>query len=146
MWQIWCLFNYNIKAAINQCEALYIINSAGIAYHQNVVLYIINGETVAYHQADSFLIHTFGVMRYKCDLSHLMIYTLTRDDMPSLSAWINTKKERRLLFVLFCVGIALFSRAASSQVFSALMSLTSVFGMGTGGPSPPMTPTIYIIH
>ena len=72
-----------------------------IVYHQNVVLYIINGETVAYHQADSFLIHTFGVMRYKCDLSHLMIYTLTRGDMPSLSAWINTKKERREIFVLF---------------------------------------------
>ena len=32
---------YNIKAAENQCGALYIINSAGIAYHQNEVLYII---------------------------------------------------------------------------------------------------------
>ena len=83
-------------------------------------------------------------MRYKCDLSHLMIYTLTRGDIPSLSAWINTKKERRFLFVLFCVGIALFSRAASSQVFSALMSLTSVFGMGTGGPSPPLAPTFLL--
>ena len=30
----------------------------------------------------------------------------------------------------------LFSQAASSQVSSALASLTSVFGMGTGGPSP----------
>ena len=30
-----------------------------------------------------------GVMRYKCDLSHLMIYTLLRDDIPSLSAWIK---------------------------------------------------------
>ena len=38
-------------------------------------------------------------MRYKCDLSHLMIYTLSRDDMPSLSAWI--KKERSNCFVLF---------------------------------------------
>ena len=44
----------------------------------------------------------------------------------------------------FCVGTALFSRAASSQVFSALMSLTSVFGMGTGGPSPPMAPTFLL--
>ena len=32
------------------------------------------------------------------------------------------------------VGIDLFSRAVASQVFSALMSLTSVFGMGTGEP------------
>ena len=32
---------YNIKVEKNQCEALYIINSAGIAYHQNEVLYII---------------------------------------------------------------------------------------------------------
>ena len=40
------------------------------------------------------------------------------------------------------VGIELFSRAASSQVFSPLQSLTSVFGMGTGGPSAFVTPTI----
>ena len=33
------------------------------------------------------------------------------------------------------VGDDLFSRAASSQVSSAQVSLTSVFGMGTGGPS-----------
>ena len=41
----------------------------------------------------------------------------------------------------FCVGIDLFSRAVSSQVSSALQSLTSVFGMGTGGPSALKTPT-----
>ena len=33
-----------------------------------------------------------------------------------------------------CVGYDLFFRAVASQVFSALQSLTSVFGMGTGGP------------
>ena len=55
-------------------------------------------------------------------------------------------KQKSALFrerIFVCVGIALFSRAASSQVFSALMSLTSVFGMGTGGPSPPLAPTSY---
>ncbi len=52
----------------------------------------------------------------------------------------------KYIFHFSCVGAALFSRAASSQVFSALMSLTSVFGMGTGGPSPPLAPTRYIIH
>ena len=40
------------------------------------------------------------------------------------------------------VGIDLFSRAASSQVSSAQMSLTSVFGMGTGGPSSLKIPTM----
>ena len=39
------------------------------------------------------------------------------------------------------VGIFLSSRAVASQVFSALMSLTSVFGMGTGGPSSLLIPT-----
>ena len=34
-----------------------------------------------------------------------------------------------------CVGEHLSSRAVTSQVFSARTSLTSVFGMGTGGPS-----------
>ena len=42
----------------------------------------------------------------------------------------------------FGVGIDLFFRAASSQVSSAQMSLTSVFGMGTGGPSSLKIPTI----
>ena len=42
------------------------------------------------------------------------------------------------------VGVFLFSQAASSQLSSALLSLTSVFGMGTGGPSASSTPTIYL--
>ena len=40
----------------------------------------------------------------------------------------------------------LSSRAVSSQVFSAKLSLTSVFGMGTGGPSVQSTPTIQGLH
>ena len=40
------------------------------------------------------------------------------------------------------VGIELSSRAASRKVFSPLQSLTSVFGMGTGGPSALKTLTI----
>ena len=36
----------------------------------------------------------------------------------------------------------LSSRAVTRKVLSAQMSLTSVFGMGTGGPSPQSTPTL----
>ena len=36
-----------------------------------------------------------------------------------------------------------FSQSVTRQVSSAQMSLTSVFGMGTGGPSSQSTPTIY---
>ena len=43
-----------------------------------------------------------------------------------------------------CVGISLSFRAVTSQVFSAPLSLTSVFGMGTGGPSASSTPTILL--
>ena len=39
----------------------------------------------------------------------------------------------------------LSSRAVTRQVLSAYMSLTSVFGMGTGGPSCQSTPTIYLL-
>ena len=39
------------------------------------------------------------------------------------------------------VGDYLFSRAVSSELSSAQVSLTSVFGMGTGGTSPSLTPT-----
>ena len=45
---------------------------------------------------------------------------------------------------MLCVGISLSSRAVTSQVFSAPLSLTSVFGMGTGGPSASSTPTILL--
>ena len=43
------------------------------------------------------------------------------------------------------VGISLFSRGATTQVFSAPLSLTSVFGMGTGVPSTSAIPTILAI-
>ena len=36
--------------------------------------------------------------------------------------------------------------SVARQVSSALVSLTSVFGMGTGGPSPLETPTISETH
>ena len=39
------------------------------------------------------------------------------------------------------VSIELSSRTVSRKVFSPLQSLTSVFGMGTGGPSAFMTLT-----
>ena len=42
----------------------------------------------------------------------------------------------------FDVGISLSFQAVTSQVFSAPLSLTSVFGMGTGGPSASLTPTV----
>ena len=43
---------------------------------------------------------------------------------------------------LIYVGVDLFFQPVARQVSSALVSLTSVFGMGTGGPSPLKTPTV----
>ena len=43
---------------------------------------------------------------------------------------------------LRCVGIDLSSRTVAREVLSAQQSLTSVFGMGTGGPFALKTPTI----
>ena len=40
------------------------------------------------------------------------------------------------------VGDELSSRLVSKQVFSPLQSLTSVFGMGTGGPFALKSPTV----
>ena len=51
-------------------------------------------------------------------------------------------KKTAACAAVFRVGIDLSSRSVSRQVLSALVSLTSVFGMGTGGPSPLKTPTI----
>ena len=62
--------------------------------------------------------------------------------LPCLSFIYETGKQN----VYFCfpvmgVGFDLFSRLVAKQVFSALQSLTSVFGMGTGGPSALEKPT-----
>ena len=52
-------------------------------------------------------------------------------------------KEKQIALLFFLRdGIFLFSQAVSSQVSSTLMSLTTVFGMGTGGSSSPLTPSI----
>ena len=45
------------------------------------------------------------------------------------------KQNVYFCFPVMGVGFDLFSRLVAKQVFSALQSLTSVFGMGTGGPS-----------
>ena len=47
----------------------------------------------------------------------------------------------RKVFPFLGVSIELSSRAVARKVFSPLQSLTSVFGMGTGGPSAFVTPT-----
>ena len=56
----------------------------------------------------------------------------------------KTKKNHKHGSFLFGCSNNLFSRAVSSKVFSALVSLTSVFGMRTGGTSPLTSPQWYI--
>ena len=54
--------------------------------------------------------------------------------------------ELRAGFILpfsLYVSIELSSRTVSRKVFSPLQSLTSVFGMGTGGPSAFVTLTFF---
>ena len=54
----------------------------------------------------------------------------------------NIGKRSFCSAILMESGGDLLSRAVSSQVSSALKSLTSVFGMGTGGTSSPLPPEI----
>ena len=55
---------------------------------------------------------------------------------------LKVKQGKLIQFPLNYVGNDLSSRLVSKQVFSALQSLTSVFGMGTGGPSAIETLTV----
>ena len=48
----------------------------------------------------------------------------------------------KLLLDCFCVGNELSSRSVARQVFLPQQSLTSVFEMGTGGPSAVKSLTI----
>ena len=53
---------------------------------------------------------------------------------------LHTKKHQLFSWCLLCWHY-LSSRQVTLQVLSARMSLTSVFGMGTGGPSSQSIPT-----
>ena len=59
-----------------------------------------------------------------------------------LDVYKRQNKLCSLVCLFYCVGTDLFFQDVAIQVFSALVSLTSVFGMGTGGPSPSLAPTI----
>ena len=64
-----------------------------------------------------------------------------------LNCFADTGNDERLdLNLTSRVGVYLSSRTVSGQVFSARQSLTSVFGMGTGGPSAYFTPTSSHLH
>ena len=54
---------------------------------------------------------------------------------PTCYSYMKQENKERPLFSCTGVGFDLSSQLVSKQVFSALQSLTSVFGMGTGGPS-----------
>ena len=58
-----------------------------------------------------------------------------------LSPYFRLWESRSLCSPFVYVSIGLSSRTASREVFSPLQSLTSVFGMGTGGPSAFVTLT-----
>ena len=63
-----------------------------------------------------------------------------------LQCFTEWKEKRGLMTSFPCVSIDLSSRAASSQVLWAQTSLTSVFGMGTGGPSLLKTLTMNFVQ
>ena len=66
---------------------------------------------------------------------HAIFDFLKHKRIPLILPVPITKKTDSKLSVLLCWHYLSF-RPVSRQVFSAEASLTSVFGMGTGGPSP----------
>ena len=78
----------------------------------------------------------------------------SRADRPAINSVLShpyfaQKKNRIERFFLICSGSYLLSRAVSHQVSSALQSLTTVFGMGTGVTSvlsPPDKLTMQILN
>ena len=78
-------------------------------------------------------------------LIHFSVFRIHSFPCPAPTA--NTPARRKKSSDL-SIGAScwryLSSRAVTRKVLSAQMSLTSVFGMGTGVPSPQSTPTIYL--
>ena len=80
-----------------------------------------------------------NIVMYRSEINK----NLLKDDKGYPFKGKKYKKTATLLGDCFDVGTFLLSQAVASQVSSALMSLTSVFGMGTGGPSSSSTPTLF---
>ena len=76
-------------------------------------------------------------------LAYYFAFCILHFAFPVRAFSIFSVKEKRFLFSPHRVGIELSSRTVSRKVFSPLQSLTSVFGMGTGGPSAFVTPTSF---
>ena len=79
-----------------------------------------------------------GASARQVSWAEVSLTDLSRDGRPSRSIFINQMqaKEKTPCWVPSLCWRYLFFRAVSSQVSWAEASLTSVFGMGTGGPSP----------
>ena len=74
------------------------------------------------------------------------VFTKRRKKFDRVDKWDNRTKKRLPYWVaVSSVGVFLSSRAVTSQVLSTSTSLTSVFGMGTGGPSLSSTPTVFCL-
>ena len=80
----------------------------------------------------------------KGDLHNFAVFhhNFFAENLSALPCTAGERKKTRASVSFLCAGIDLFSQAASRQVSSALLSLTSVFGMGTGGTSALYTPAI----
>ena len=64
-----------------------------------------------------------------------------KSDFPTCHSYMKQENKIKFCFPVVGVGFDLSSRTVASQVLLALQSLTSVFGMGTGGPSALEKPT-----
>ena len=75
-------------------------------------------------------------------MTHTLLRSFHSLRCPVLPALLRKAKRASYFHsLLFCkTGNVLFSQAVARQVSSALESLTSVFEMGTGGSSPPLSP------
>ncbi len=111
---------------------------------KHIVTVPINPPNIAPHTKHITPIFYSSVPLYYFRYSVFTLFArLSRSVVIMIIEYRNTKKPvNNYLFTGLSVGIYLSSRAASRRVFSAQASLTSVFGMGTGGPSPQSTPTI----
>ena len=82
---------------------------------------------------------TSDILAYNADFSNA-----PPTGLEPVTSWLTVMRSTDWAMEEYIkVGISLFSRGAATQVFSAPLSLTSVFGMGTGVPSTSAIPTIF---
>ena len=122
-------------------QVLYRLSYGGMCEHKGQTKSLYSRTRTQKHFREKMFLQSSADRTFTWTPAYLSAVHIVR-----LAIFFNDQEVRFSSNLRRHVGAYLFSRAVASQVSSARQSLTSVFGMGTGGPSALITPTLLRCH